>query len=88
MERTKKQNANIEDVFDGNLYKKHFNGRGFFHGTQDDCMQTELHLSFQVNTDGVAIFRSSKFSLWPIYFTINELPPDSRYVQNMFLLFT
>ncbi|KAJ7370541.1 hypothetical protein OS493_031827, partial [Desmophyllum pertusum] len=77
VERRKKRKGNIEDVFDGKLYKKHFDDRGFFHGTPEDCMQDELHISLQVNTDGVAIFRSSKFSLWPIYFTVNELPPDA-----------
>ncbi|KAJ7381843.1 hypothetical protein OS493_038708 [Desmophyllum pertusum] len=59
VERRKKRKGNIEDVFDGKLYKKHFDDRGFFHGTPEDCMQDELHISLQVNTDGVAIFRSS-----------------------------
>ena len=78
IDREKKKKENIEDVFDGKLYRKHFNERGFFRGTSDHHMQDELHISLQVNTDGVAIFRSSKFSLWPIYFTVNELPPDAR----------
>lgn len=50
-----KRKGNIEDVFDGKLYKKHFDDRGFFHGTSSECMQDELHISLQVNTDGVAI---------------------------------
>lgn len=76
--RTIQKEGNIEDIFDGKLYKKHFDDRGFFHGTPTDRMQDELHISLQINTDGVAIFRSSKFSLWPIYCTVNELPPGSR----------
>ena len=35
------------------------------------------NLSLKVNTDGVPIFESSGFSLWPI-FEINEIPPRKR----------
>ena len=34
---------------------------------------------FLCNTDGVAIFKSSKCSLWPIWIVINELPPMVYY---------
>ena len=32
----------------------------------------KIHLSVQVNTDGVHLFKSSKIETWPVYFTINE----------------
>lgn len=48
--------------------------------------QKKNNLSLKVNTDGVPIFKSSGFSLWPAYFEINELPPKKRrQVNNMIL---
>ena len=35
-----------------------------------------------MNTDGVAVFKSSKKSLWPIWLVINELPPNERYTMK------
>lgn len=72
----------LSDVQDGKLYKEHFGDDGFFHGSNPQ--KEEVHLSLQLNTDGVAIFRSSTFSLWPVYAVINELPPSARYLKNIF----
>lgn len=36
------------------------------------------NLSLLWNTDGVPVFKSSKFSIWPLYFVINELPFSER----------
>ena len=69
----------IEDIQDGLLYKRHFGSDGYFKGTSDQNRKTEIHISFQINTDGVALFRSSKYSIWPIYLSVNELPPNCRY---------
>lgn len=77
--RTKKVKNNIEDIYDGRLYKEHFNADGFLNGTDDNAKANEVHISLQVNTDGVSLFRSSKFSIWLVYFTVNELPPKCRY---------
>ena len=33
---------------------------------------------YHFNTDGVAIVRSSGASVWPVYLTINKLPPLER----------
>jgi len=30
------------------------------------------------NTDGVAVFRSSTTSLWPVWLAVNELPKEVR----------
>ncbi|PFX11311.1 hypothetical protein AWC38_SpisGene25033, partial [Stylophora pistillata] len=76
--RKKKCKQNIEDIFDGELYKNHFDPRGFFYGTSTAGREKDIHLSLMVNTDDVSIFRSSNFSLWPVYFIINELPPEKR----------
>ena len=71
----------LKDVFDGRLYKKHFGEDGFFRGSSTQDKKTQIHLSLQINTDGVAVFRSSKFSIWPVYFIVNELPPNCRYAH-------
>ncbi|XP_070549520.1 uncharacterized protein [Ptychodera flava] len=67
---------------DGLLYREHFSDDGFFHNTSSQHKKTELHLSFQMNFDGVALFRSSKFSIWPVYYSVNELPPKDRYQRR------
>ncbi len=72
----------IEDVMDGKLYKERFSSDGFYTGS-DENITGECHLSLQGNTDGVSLFRSSSYKLWPFYFTINELPPNLRYVIVM-----
>lgn len=39
-----------------------------------------------MNTDGVPIFKSSKFSILPVYLMINELPKKERKLtENMML---
>lgn len=74
----KEHESNIEDIFDGQLYLKHFAKDGSFRATSAEQKQKEIHLSLQINTDGVALFNSSKFSIWPVYCVINELPPKCR----------
>ena len=66
--------------------RNHFDPKGYFHGTSTAARGKEIHLSLMVNTDGVSIFRSSNYSLWPVYFVINELPPENRY-QIIFFFF-
>ncbi|XP_064467860.1 uncharacterized protein LOC135378698 [Ornithodoros turicata] len=39
----------------------------------------ESDLTITFNTDGSPLYESSKTSIWPIQFTINELPPQSRF---------
>ena len=60
-------------------YNKHFDCGGYFHETDPVARESEIHLLFMVNTDGVFIFCSSNFGLWRVYFVINELPPEKRY---------
>lgn len=65
---TRPSDQNIQDIYDGEKYQK---WQGFLNET--------AHISFLLNTDGVAIFRSSKFSVWPVWIVINELPKSQRY---------
>ena len=80
--RSKSNPDAIEDIQDGLLYKKHFGSDGFFKGVSDEKKKAEIHISFQLFTDGVALFRSSKYSIWPVYLVVNELPPNCRYAMH------
>ncbi len=62
----------ISDVYDGQGYKKH-----------SVFLSEPTNLSFLVNTDGVALFNSSKISMW---LGINELPLSKRYEIIMTLI--
>ncbi|XP_064649598.1 uncharacterized protein LOC135501412 isoform X2 [Lineus longissimus] len=71
----------ITDVLDGRLYKEVFDGHHFRGTSMQNCKE-DVHISLQINTDGVSLFRSSTFSVWPIYATINELDPKSRFTRE------
>ena len=60
----------ICDVYDGKLYRS----------MAQHLLNNEnpANVSLLINTDGVQIFKSSKYSLWPIWLLINELPPSER----------
>ena len=65
--------GNICDVYDGLQYKKWKN-----------FLNEPANVSFLLNTDGVAIFRSSKFSIWPVWIVVNELSKSQRYVLYVY----
>lgn len=60
----------IEDVYDGELYRKHACSGGF--------LSDPHHISFLGNTDGVVLIRSNGYGVWPVYLVINEIPPLQR----------
>ena len=62
---------NIEDIYDGLIYQKHFKNYGF--------LANPGNLSFLWNTDGVPLFKSSKISTWPIFLIINDLEPSLTF---------
>ena len=57
----------ITDVYDGEGYKRH-----------TDFLSHPAHVSLLFNTDGVALYRSSSVSIWPVWAVINELPANLR----------
>ena len=72
----KKYSDHIEDIYDGCIYKKHFENDGFLSNTDN--------ISFLWNTDGIPLLKSSKISIWPIFLVINELESKHRYKsENM-----
>ena len=50
---------------------------------QEICIQSEKSgfdwLSCIFNKDRVALYKSSKVNIWPIYIVINEIPPQERF---------
>lgn len=71
-QRKKNSDEDISDVYDGHLYSKLFEDNG--------PLSRLENLSLKFNTDGVSVFKSSGASVWPVYFQINELPPNKRYL--------
>ena len=67
-ERKKKSETAIEDIYDGRTYKQ----------LLDKGLANKHNISLMLNTDGIPVFKSSKFSLWPFYYVINELSPCKR----------
>ena len=37
-------------------------------------------------SDGIPVFKSTKFSIWPLYLAVNELPPNHRFLRKNMLL--
>ena len=58
------------DVYSGEIYQQHVTS-GF--------LSDKANISFIFNTDGIPVFRSSKFTFWPLLLMINELPFRMRY---------
>lgn len=57
----------LSDIYDGDGYKRH-----------TEFLSHPAHVSLLLNTDGVALFRSSSVSIWPVWAVINELPANLR----------
>ena len=78
--RLKTMKNNIEDIYDGNVYRA-------LSGPEGPLSEKfPYNISFTWNTDGVPVFKSSKFSLWPMYLMINELPYKQRVKKENMLL--
>ena len=65
-DRCKNNTDSIEDIYDGSCYK----------AVMD--YKDSSHISLTWNTDGVPVFQSSNYTMWPIQCIINELPPHLR----------
>ncbi|KAK3924831.1 Serine--tRNA ligase 1 [Frankliniella fusca] len=54
--------------------------------TEKKFVPGATYLTLTWNTDGLQIYKSSSFSLWPWYFVINELPPEKRFLSENLVL--
>ena len=60
------------DICGGKLYKE-------LVSNYSRRLQHFVTLTF--NTDGIPVFKSSKYAFWPMYLTVNELPYRMRLVH-------
>ncbi|KAK3910426.1 Alpha/beta hydrolase domain-containing protein 17C [Frankliniella fusca] len=77
--RKKQNESNIEDIYDGQVYKE-LEQSGFF------LNPDSLNFFMMLNADGVPVFKSSKKSLWPFFFSVLELPPNLRVKKEFTLI--
>ena len=49
-------------------------------------MANKNNVSLLWNTDGASVFKSSSYSIWPLYFVINELPFHKRWCTHNVIL--
>ena len=68
---------NVSYITNGQLYKS-------FLSLPD--VNIKHFLTFLWNTDGVSVFRSSHYDIWPMYLAINELPQHLRFKQENLIL--
>ena len=61
----RQEDDHIEDIYDGNAYKEFLSTL-----TQQD---RHNYVTTILNTDGAPKFKSSQYSIWPIYLMLNEL---------------
>jgi len=74
--RVKHDASAYEDIYDGEVYKN-LSSPGAF-------LSNPHNISLLWNTDGIPCFKSSKMSIWPLLFQINELPFRKRTsTENM-----
>jgi len=55
--RNKKTEENIEDVYDGRVYQEQ---------VQNGFLNNPNNLSFMWYSDGISIFKSANFTIWPM----------------------
>ena len=63
--------CSLSDISDGEMYRKLCEPGQVLYGNNN--------LTLIFNTDGVALYKSSKTEIWPIYLAINEIPVVERY---------
>lgn len=65
----------MHDIYNGEGYKRHL-----------DFLSHPANVSLLLNTDGVAVYRSSNISIWPVWAALNELPPSLRCAMAYMLI--
>ena len=65
----------VTDVITSDLYKELINEQGL----------SSNDISLMWNSDGIPVFKSSNYAIWPLQASVNELPPHLRH-KNILLL--
>lgn len=74
--RQKINEDSYEDIYDGEIYKEL--------SKEGNPLNNVNNFSYSFNSDGVPLFSSSKYSMWPIFVMLNELPHKLRE-ENLIL---
>eukprot|EP00732_Lithocolla_globosa_P001596 Lithocolla_globosa_v1_NODE_817_length_3237_cov_73.340981.p1 type:complete len:998 gc:universal NODE_817_length_3237_cov_73.340981:3077-84(-) len=75
LSRKKCDPSDIEDIYDGENW------------TKISFLTEYGNLAFGFNTDGVQLFKSSKWGIWPVHVVCYDQPPEIRYLpENMILV--
>ena len=69
VERSCTQNDFLNDITDGDIYKKFMSSK----------LQSNKQFTFLFNTDGISKCSKSNLTLWPVYLAINEIPAQERF---------
>lgn len=82
--RKKNNENNLEDIVDGRIYKEMLTHQKA--NPEPSGSISIENITFTWYTDGVAVFKSSKYNIWPFFLTINELPFRERYkLENLII---
>lgn len=68
----------LADIHDGSVIKNLMKPGHF--------LSKPEHAALILNTDGVQAFNSSKHSIWPVYLTVANLPPEMRMKERNIIL--
>ena len=71
-------NDDLKDIYSGSIYQELTNA--------NKILSNQNNISFMWYTDGIKIFRSSKFNVWGFFLIILELPYEERYKLENILL--
>ena len=63
----------LRDIHDGGVYRALASG--------DGLLVNKRNISVVLNTDGVPVFHSTNYQIWPVLLMINELPFAERYMH-------
>lgn len=59
------------------------NGRAYQAVCSENCLlANDNNISLMLNTDGVQVYQSTNYSIWPVLLMINELPFTARYLKE------
>jgi len=76
--RSMHKKNDMNDITDGQYYKHLCSPGGFLHYNRN--------LTVTFNTDGAALFKSSREEIWPMYLVINEIHPSERFLNKNVIL--
>lgn len=68
----------LEDIFDARVFKEL--------SREGEILSEENSLCLQWNTDGVRVFKSSRFAVWPFFLSVMNLPFRDRHRLDNALL--